>query len=288
MCIKTCYFEMWSLVNGKAEMTGERCLGCGHCEAACPAHAIRISCLHDETLHFKTFTPNRKWLAPGKFDTASLVQLMGSRRSCRNFTQQPVPGTVLEDLIKIGVTAPSGTNSQLWTFTIVPARQAVIAFAEPVGVFFKKVNKLAANGFLRTLLKLFGDNRLEMYYRSHYPSVKKALEEWEQEKKDRLFHGATAALIIGSKPGASCPQDDAMLATQNILLAAHSMGLGTCLIGFAVAAMRKDKNIKRSLGIPEEEIVYSVIALGHPDEQYERVIRRKKPAVRYLNVNSEV
>ncbi|MEZ4578721.1 MAG: nitroreductase family protein [Desulfobacterales bacterium] len=39
------------------------------------------------------------------------------RRSCRNYKETPVPASVLEDLVRIGITAPSGTNSQMWTFT---------------------------------------------------------------------------------------------------------------------------------------------------------------------------
>ena len=40
--------------------------------------------------------------------------------------------------------------------------------------------------------------------------------------------------FVATAPGASSPKEDALLASQNILLAAHAMGLGTCLIGFAV------------------------------------------------------
>ena len=49
--------------------------------------------------------------------------------------------------------------------------------------------------------------------------------EWEQNGRDLLFHGATAVIVVASKPGGSNPKEDALLATQNILLAAHSMGL---------------------------------------------------------------
>lgn len=108
------------------------------------------------------------------------------------------------------------------------------------------------------------------------------LEEWEVSGKDRLFHGATAAIIVGSKPGASCPTEDALLATQNILLAAHSMGLGSCLVGFAVSTLKESPAIKRSIGIPDDETVYSVIALGYPDESYEAVAGRKKAETRYF------
>jgi len=112
--------------------------------------------------------------------------------------------------------------------------------------------------------------------------VKEAREEWHGSGKDRLFHGSTAAILVGSKPGASCPAEDALLATQNILLAAHSMGLGSCLIGYAVAAMKKDPSIQQSIGIPSEEEIHAVIALGYPDEVYQRVAGRKKVTPRYF------
>ncbi len=97
-----------------------------------------------------------------------------------------------------------------------------------------------------------------------------------------LFHGAAAAIIVSSANSASCPSEDALLATQNILLGAHSMGLGTCLIGFAIAAMRKDAKINRLLRIPTHETPYAVVALGYPDEQYRRVTGRKPAVVRYF------
>ena len=80
----------------------------------------------------------------------------------------------------------------------------------------------------------------------------------------------------------SLPKEDALLATQNILLAAEALGLGTCLIGFAVAAMRKDPGIKRVLGIPDDETVHAVIAIGHPNVEYARPAGRKPPVIRYF------
>lgn len=271
-CIKVCPRQALALVQGKAVKTDRPSFLCGHCEAVCPRKAIRIPLLVDGT--YQTFTPREEWLGYAAFDIARLQQLMASRRSCRNYTGQPVDRAQLQDLVKLGTLAPSGTNSQKWTFTILPSRSAVLSFAQPIAAFFKQLNAAAANPVIRIGLKLLGKRALAEYYRTHYPGVRKALEEWEQEGKDRLFHGATAAIIVGSRPGGSCPQEDALLATQNILLAAHSMGLGSCLIGFAVVAMKKDRNIQRGLGIPAEEDVHAVIGLGHPDETYQRVIRR--------------
>jgi hypothetical protein len=56
----------------------------------------------------------------------------------------------------------------------------------------------------------------------------------------------------------------------------------TCLIGVAVIAMKKDPAIQRSIGIPAEEEIHAVIALGYPYEVYQRVAGRKKVTPRYF------
>ena len=189
---------------------------------------------------------------------------------------------MLEDLIKIGITAPSGTNSQAWTFTILPTRKAVTSFAEQIASYFRRLNAAAEKTILRIFLRLIGKGELDAYYRGYYKKVKEALAKWDGSGKDLLFHGSTAAIVVGSKPGASCPAEDALLATQNILLAAHSMGLGSCLIGYAVAAMKKDRSIQQAVGIPSEEEIHAVIALGYSGEVYQRTAGRKKVTPRYF------
>ncbi len=281
LCVRVCPSRTISLRGGKAVVTGDRSLSCGHCAAVCPVDAITVRALDPELSRYATFDADHRWLPPGEFDTAQLVRLMASRRSCRNFTAKPVERAVLEDLVRIGVTAPSGTNSQVWTFTILPSREAVVALGDRVARFFTQVNKLAANGLLRTVMRLIGKAELDEYYRDYHQSVTEALAERAAGGADRLFHGATAAIIVGSGPGGSTANEDALLATQNILLAAHGMGLGTCLIGFAVVPLVKDIRVKRSVGIPDSEKVHAVIALGHPNESYLTVAGRKRHVRRY-------
>ena len=284
LCIRVCPDRTLAMIGDRAAVTGERCMHCGHCAAVCPADAVHVADLDNWAHAFETFRfGGDRWLPPGRFDTAQLVSLMRSRRSCRNFLDTPVDTPSLEDLVKIGITAPSGTNSQKWTFTILPNRPIVLRLGTAIGRFFERLNRIAGNPFLRGGLKLLGRPQLDDYYREHHDSVRDALAEWKTGGIDRLFHGATAAILVGSEPGASCPMEDALLATQNILLGAHSMGLGTCLIGFAVAAMQKDPSIKVDLDIPPDEPIYSVIALGHPDETYLRQAGRKKPLVRWFS-----
>jgi nitroreductase/Pyruvate/2-oxoacid:ferredoxin oxidoreductase delta subunit len=285
LCVTVCPSGTISMDGDKAAVTGEFSLSCGHCAAVCPVQAVTVRAVDPEASRYSTFAADPRWLPPGEIDTVPLVRLMASRRSCRNFRDQPVDRALLEDLVKIGITAPSGTNDQPWTFTLIPDRESLVAFGDQIALFFKKLNTLAENGLLRNVMKLIGKRELADYHRNYRQWVSEALAEREQGGRDRLFHGATAAIVVGSRRGESTPKEDALLATQNILLAAHSMGLGTCLIGFAAIPLMKDIRIKRFLGIPDEEGVYSVIALGYSGERYAGMAGRKAYVHRYFEVS---
>jgi nitroreductase/NAD-dependent dihydropyrimidine dehydrogenase PreA subunit len=282
LCVTVCPSDTITMKGKKAAVTGNESLNCGHCMAVCPTGAVQVASLNPALSTFKTFEAKCEWLPFGDGNIQELVRLMQSRRSCRNFQAKAVPKDIIEDLVKIGISAPSGTNSQQWTFTILPDRLAVLQLAQWVGGFFRKMNRTAENAYLRKTLQLLGKPELENYFQNHYESIREGLELWEKEGKDLLFHGATAAIVVGSKKEATCPAEDALLATQNILLSAHVLGIGTCLIGFAVEAMKRDKRIQRGIGMPDDENAYAVIALGYPNEKYQRLAGRKQALIRYF------
>ncbi|MFH1156541.1 MAG: nitroreductase family protein [Pseudomonadota bacterium] len=282
LCISVCPSDTLSLFNGKATVTGNESMNCGHCMAVCPQSAIRVEALENDTLTFSTFSLDRRWLPWGQFDPHSLARLMASRRSCRSFTSREIPRIILEDLIRLGTLAPSGTNSQLWTFQVFPTREKVKKLTTRIGDFYRDVNTKAGKPWLRFLLKCVGRPELDTYYREYYDSVNDAISQMETGNKDLLFHGATAVIAVGAKPGASCPAEDALLATENILLGAHAMGLGTCLIGYAVIAMARDRRIAGYLGLVPGETIHAVIALGYPAETYQTITGRKPVSMKFF------
>ncbi len=280
-CVAVCPSQTLSLKDGIAVVRGSESLSCGHCEAVCPQAAISVRALQNDSLDFQTFNQRSDWLAPGTTDVAGLVQLMRSRRSCRNYRNRPVPLDVLQDLVRIGLTAPSGSNCQPWAFTLLPSRRAVVRLGDMIAAFFQRLNRTADRRLLRQGLKLIGRRELDFYYRNYRDAAVEALKAWERSGRDVLFHGAPAAILVGVRPGAACPGEDALLATQNILLGAHAMGLGTCLIGFAVAAMKHDADIRGQLGIPPGESLRAVIALGYPGrEEIYQGLPGRKPLVK--------
>lgn len=280
-CIRVCPSGTITMEGDRCEVTGTESLSCGHCMAVCPESAVTVAAIAPDSLDFNTFALDTTWLAHGAFSTQDLARLMASRRSCRNYTAVEVPENLIRDLVKLGTLAPSGTNSQAWTFTILPTRDKVLSLGHAVVGFFRRLNRMAEKSWLRTLLALVGKTDLKNYYEEYYNTIKEAMAEFESSNTDLLFHGATAVIVVGATPDASCPREDALLATGNMLLAAHAMGLGTCLIGFAQKAMEKDRSIPRAFGIPDHEGIHAVLALGYPDEKYQRVTGRKPTLIRF-------
>ena len=275
-CVRVCPKETISLQDGKAVVSGSESIGCGHCAAVCPTGAVTVTALAHDAMVLETADNDDRWLPYGEFDTGQLFRLMRSRRACRNYRQAPVPVDLLQDLVKIGISAPSGSNCQQWTFTLVPSARGVIALGKAIGNFFRKLNRTAEKAWLRNLLALCGQRELQTYYRDYYPKVKEKISDFDTTGKDFLFWHAPALIIIGSTPGASCPKEDALMAAQNILLGAHSMGLGTCPIGYAVAAMDKDRSIQTLVGMGAAETVHAVLTVGYPDEKWHGLADRKK------------
>lgn len=286
LCVTVCPYRAIEMVDGRAEYILESCFLCGHCQVVCPEEAVSLPGLSTD-LRLATLEEGQGCLTTATtVATEDLVALMRGRRSCRNYQAKEVELPVLEDLVKIGITAPSGTNSQGWGFIILPTRADVQALGGLVADYYRRLNRLAESSLLRILAKVFGGDSLGNYYRNYYHSVAEALREWDERGIDRLFHGATAAILVTGKKTASCPAEDALLASQNILLAGQSMGLGSCLIGFVVEAMRRDSSLKLKVGMADDEEIYSVIALGYPAISYLRPANRKTVIPRILKLAS--
>jgi nitroreductase len=64
------------------------------------------------------------------------------------------------------------------------------------------------------------------------------------------------------------PEQEGAAAIQNILLAAHALGLGTCWI--SVRGTDWAETAAKVLGIPDEEWLISVVSIGYPAEAPEK------------------
>lgn len=93
---------------------------------------------------------------------------------------------------------------------------------------------------------------------------------------EMLPEAGLAIVICGDTTNLRHPdmwQHDCAAATQNLLLAAHALGLGAVWLGYYPHTERSGP-LAELLGIPEHVLPLSVVSVGHPAEH-------KDPGARY-------
>ncbi len=273
-CTEICPGAVLNIKKDRLEVEDEGCILCSHCYAVCRFDAVGFNGVLRE-IAMGSFPYREKLILPGEFSPELLVNLLRSRRSTRKFLEKEVPDSMLRDLVEVAVTAPSGSNCQSWEFTVLNSREKVNGLAEGIGNSFRKLNRVAANPLLRYLSVFIAGRAIIKYYRDHYESVEYGLAE-AGKGRDLLFHGAPALIIVHSSMEGSLPVEDAQYASYNIALLAHSLGLGTCYIGYASEVMNRTKKIKTGIGIPEKNRVHAVLVLGYPHVTFSRQSLRKE------------
>lgn len=166
-----------------------------------------------------------------------VLKAIYQRRATRSFSDAEVRPAVVMDLIRAAAQAPSALNLQPWTFAVFHGRARLRAYSERAKIHLLRVTDASFDL----------DPRIDQYVTS---SV-------------NIFHEADTLIVICAKPGRFFPVEDCFLAAQNLMLAAHGMGLGTCPVGFARPWFNLP-DIKAELGLPSSCTPVLPIVVGYP------------------------
>ncbi|MCL7486876.1 MAG: nitroreductase family protein [Desulfobulbaceae bacterium] len=158
----------------------------------------------------------------------TVMEVITGRRSIRRYTSEDVPPQVLEDIFAAVRWAPSWANTQCWEIVVVSDQQIK---EQLQGVLSPKNPACLAMINAPLVLAVCGKNKVSGFYKG--------------EAVTR--HGDWKLYDLG-------------LATQNILLAAASHGLGTVVVG----AFDHEK-AAGILALPEDVEVVTLVPLGYPD-----------------------
>ena len=156
-----------------------------------------------------------------------------NRSSIRSFTDESLTEEMLSALTDCALSAPNGGNAQPWHFVFCTDRSKLQALEN---------DQIAA-------IKASGNERMI------------ALQEARNWK---ILFNAPLVVWIATRGGNSAL--DAGIAGENMVIAAQSMGLGSCFIGGASAAFRGPNaaHWKSFFSIPEGYEVHCGLAVGHP------------------------
>ena len=181
-----------------------------------------------------------------------IIEALETRRSVRSFTDRPIEDDVLKRLLRLGVKAPSAQNAQPWSFGIMQGKE--------------KIGKLADEARKVLLASLTPGSPLEKY------------AAMLSNPGYNMFYGAGTLLFTYGDKGAPWHVGDCAMCIQNIMLAAHSMGIGSCWIGLADRLCKTDAFGAR-FGVPGDRELVGVICLGYRNGDLPPVRLRREPEI---------
>jgi nitroreductase len=199
-------------------------------------------------------------------DYETLLRLARDRRSVRRFRADAVPEPVVDQLLEVARWAPSASNRQAHRFLLVTARPTIAAMAEAVRA---ATTRLAES--LRADLAEQAMPYLSNF--THFAGAPLVCVPIYRSGFD--LRRALAPDAPGELPG-SKPVIDALAsvsaAIMNLLLAAHSLGIGACWMTGPLIA---EEALTPLLDVPRGWNIAALIPLGYPAEEPEPPRRRE-------------
>jgi nitroreductase len=174
-------------------------------------------------------------------------EVVETNRAMRHFLPDPVPDNLIQRVLDAAIRAPSGSNRQTWRFLVLrdPAVRAVVGELYRAGYYEYIPERMA---------RLPGSERTRLFQSALHLADTMAAEPpvlilacLENDPKDPPAGRAGGASIYP--------------AVQNLMLAARSLGLGTCL---TTLHLRREQAIKEALSIPAHVDTYALLPLGYP------------------------
>lgn len=190
-----------------------------------------------------------------------IIDNIKQRRSIRRYKNKKIPRKLIKEMIEAGRYAPSAHNSQPWRFIVIKDKEKIRELSKYIKDWFRRRVTL---GFFIGFFNKRINEELE--------SAKKRLVE-----EDLFFYNAPLLILICAKPG-RFSKENCACAAQNMMLAARSLGIGSCWIGFADMTINGSRGLMRDLGVPEGHKVMAHLIFGYPLKFPEKAIERKKEA----------
>ena len=199
---------------------------------------------------------------PGLTDTERVIL---TRRSVRHYQKKQVPEEMIQRILEAGRFAPSAGNSQPWKFMVLRDAGLIDELTRDVTRRCRWIRAcLDYRRPGRRWLKLLAELFIRLMPNDLHPVPFGAISLIAQGRLG-LYHSApTVILICKDVRGVSNPDLDCGIAGQNMVLAAHSLGLGTCWVGFTKLAFMAGRKWKKRFGLQYPYKFVSSLAVGWP------------------------
>ena len=185
-----------------------------------------------------------------------VLKLIHTRRAVRDFKPDKVDDLDLATILEAGRQAPSGWNGQTWHFTVVQKRSVLDRLVD------------AAR-------EILPDTDPELV--AEFP--------WLVAPQFHYYYQAPLVIFVSGLKSSKFSVSDGACATMNMLFAAESLGLQTCIVTTALDVFRtkyRDEFLK-DLNIPDGYEPMYALVIGYTSEDLPMAAPRKDDIVNYVN-----
>jgi nitroreductase len=231
------------------------------------------ACPHDAITHAGM---DMRGFAPATSCGISAEQMAGflsSKRSVRLFSDKLVDRTAIERLIQVARMAPSAHNGQNRGFVVLLDAGQIATVEAAVAGWYRRL-LIWLHPAVLGALSLFAP-RLVQQFEEAVPDLKRMVLDADRGASP-IFRGAPCVIFIHGPKADPLARDDCLAAQHYLMLQAHAMGLGTCIIGYATVAARA---VQRHLRLPRGHRVFAATILGHPAVTFRKTVDRRPPLV---------
>jgi nitroreductase len=188
-------------------------------------------------------------------DQNGTIKIIKQRRSVRNYSEKQISEDTLNLIIEAGIYAPNGGGNieKDIFFTVIQNKEVL-----------NKINLLA---------KEFAQK-----------SKMEWLKELGNNNDFNCLYNAPSLIIVSYKKESVCAVYDCSAATQNMLLAAESLGLGTCWLYFPLQAFeyQNGNELLAEIKIPEGYKPITSMIIGYKENNETNIIKRKTKNIIYI------
>jgi len=198
-----------------------------------------------------------------------VVEAIETRRSIRRFKADEVSDELVRKSVDAARWAPSGGNAQPWVFVIIRDERAR-----------RKIRSFLVDRALRYVESVEGKKELE---KLNLDAQSKWIDFVKSDRYQEQLGKAPVLIAIFGDSSSSYYIHDCSAATQNLILAAHSFGLGSCWIDPGIGDEVTESQIRGLLKTPENLRIVSLVAIGFPAETPKPRPRKDLEEILFLN-----
>ncbi len=191
-----------------------------------------------------------------------LFDAIHERKSIRRFKNTPVPDEDIKKILDAGRWAPSANNTQPWSFVVIQDKMVLAKMAEAVRVMIDRMIPYAESEKQAQRLAAYKGNYYTFF--ENAPAVIAVCMDPYDAGTDLLLSrmGYSPEQIRELRPLPGLQSIAA--AVQNMLLAIHALGYGSCWMTGPLVAQEE---FEKLLGLEGGRFVATLLPVGVPDEK---------------------